>query len=186
VLPIAVDAETTGLGQSRGRDDAIIEIAFAHRDPATGAVRTWSRLCNPGEKYLTDGYADEALEINGIGLEEVRSAAPAQSVAAELRRELRALARRAEIRLLAFNADFDRPFLAAPPWHILGPWGECVMREAHAALAPYGKRPRLVDACKALQVTFPGSAHRAAHDAHAALLVHEALQARHVAPPPLG
>lgn len=182
MLAIVVDTETTGLGHVEGRDDAIVEVAFAWRDPATAQVRTWARMCNPGERYLAHGHADRALRISGIGVDEVRAAPEAREVAMELRRELRALARGREATLLAYNVSFDAPFLAQPPWHVHGPWGPCLKLAAHQALDPRGKWPRLLDACRTLGIAYPGPAHRAVHDAHAALLVHEALQPRHVLP----
>jgi DNA polymerase III epsilon subunit-like protein len=183
VLPIVVDTETTGLGQAAEREDAIVEVAFAWRDPASGAVRTWARLCNPGERHLAGGRADRALGISQIRIEDVRAAPDAREVAVEMRRELRALARAPGATLLAYNVAFDAPFLAQAPWHLHGPWGPCLKLAAHRALDPGGKWPRLLEACRMLGIAYPGAAHRAVHDAHAALLVHEALQARATAAP---
>lgn len=185
-LKVVVDTETTGLGHFHGRDDGIVQVALAYRDPDRRRVATWSEVCDPGEQYYRDGRAAGAFRINGMSEGALSEARKAKAVAADLRTRLKELAaEHGAIDLRAYNLGFDRPFLTAVPWKLTGPWGPCLMLEAHRALNPGGKWPKLVEATAMLGVKYPGEgAHNAASDAHAALLVHEALnpapRSRHV------
>lgn len=177
VLKVVVDTETTGLGHFHGRDDGIVQVALAYRDPERRRVATWSEVCDPGERYYRNGRAAVAFRINGMTEERLSGARSAKAVASDLRTRIGELAAaHGPVDLRAYNLGFDRPFLAAAPWRLAGPWGPCLMLEAHRALNPGGKWPKLVEAAATLGVEYPGKgAHDAASDAHAALLVHEAL-----------
>lgn len=176
-LEVVIDTETTGLGATRGRDDGIVQVALAYRDPDRRRVVTWSEICDPGEEYYSDGRAAIAFRINGMSEAALSDARSAKAVASDLRKRLKELtAMHGSVDLRAYNLGFDRPFLIAAPWRLTGPWGPCLMLEAHHALNPGGKWPKLVEAAAMLGVKYPGKgAHDAASDAHAALLVHEAL-----------
>lgn len=134
-------------------------------------------MCDPGERFHREGRADVAFGINSITESQLARAPPAKEVAAELRSRLKDLkAEHGPLDLRAYNLAFDRPFLTATPWKFTGPWGPCLMLEAHRALNPFGKWPTLTEACAMLGIKYPGKgAHNAASDAHAALLVHETL-----------
>lgn len=190
---VVLDVETTGLGRQDGRDDGVVQVGLATRDPDTAEIVTWSEVCNPGREYLAGGRADEALEINGLTKDEVLSARPAREVAADLQEKLEGLRDRAHdgglgsmldrlrgrfggLDLRAYNVRFDRPFLQAEPWRIDGPWGPCLMLMAHRALNPHGKWPKLVEACEVLGVGLGDEAHDAGTDAEAALRVWELLE----------
>lgn len=176
---VVLDTETTGFGVSRGRADGVVQIGLAYRIPGSSHVVTWGMTCNPGAEYLEGGRAREALRISGLDEDAVRASPSASEAASRLGRILASLrSEHAFVRLTAYNIDFDRPFLEASPWNLTGPWGECIMLNAHKALNPEGKWPRLTEACGALQIQYPGRAHEARIDAYAALLVHEALEAR--------
>ena len=181
-LTVVLDTETTGLDPE---GHGVVQVAFAYRDPATRAVATWSDVADPGERFYANGRAARAFRINGLSVERVAAARKAPEVAADLRGRLRRLAvLHGGVDLRAYGADFDPPFLAAAPWRLLGPWGPCLMREAAHALDPRGTWPKLVDACARLGIAYPGRAHDAASDAHAALLVHEAIAAPRPPPAP--
>jgi DNA polymerase III epsilon subunit-like protein len=173
-LTVAVDTETTGLGHVHARPDGVVQVGLAWRDPSSGRVETWRAPCDPGAAFYADGRAAGAFRVNGMSPELVATFPPAARVAAMLRGRLRALEiRHGPLDLRAYNLDFDRPFLEAAPWSIPGPWGPCLLREAQARL---GRRPRLVDALAAFGIDHPGEAHDAGADAHAALLLHEAMR----------
>lgn len=174
---VVLDVETTGLGHMDGRPDGVVQVGYATRRPGDDQLLSWSRVCNPGATYLEGGRADEALAINGLTVEEVLAAPPAADVAAELRGRLSALAEDVPaFDLRAYNVAFDRPFLEVEPWRLEGPWGPCLMLLAHQRLNPYGKWPKLDEACRALGVELGAeSAHDAGEDAKAALRVYERL-----------
>lgn len=179
-LTVVLDTETTGLGHLRARPDGVVQVGLAWRDPLSGAVEVWTTACDPGAALYADGRADEAFRVNGMTPARVATFPPAGRVAAMLRGRLRALeTRHGPLDLRAYNVDFDRPFLEAPPWDLRRAWGPCLLREAQARL---GRRHRLADALAAFGVAYPGAAHDAGADAHAALLLHEAMRA---APVPL-
>lgn len=182
---VILDTETTGLGHigKPQRPDAVIQVGYAYRKP-DGTVERWAEVCQPDPKFLKDGRADVALRINHITLEQLAAARPDKVVAEELRRRLLDIAvesgRGVDIR--AFNRNFDAPFLRAEPWSLIDNdsirWGPCVMLAAQMHLdGPYGKWPKLEEACRRLNIPWPeGPAHHAGVDAHAALLVHEELE----------
>lgn len=176
-LTVVLDTETTGRGPQDHRDDGIVQIGLAWRDPRTGALATWSEDCDPGARLYAHGRADAAFKINGMTLDRLARARPATLVADALRERLAALQRDAgrPLDLRTYNLGFDRPFLEADPWRLRGPWGPCLMLDAHRRLDPRGKWPRLAAALRAYGLDHPGPAHDAAGDAHAALLLHEAM-----------
>lgn len=173
---VVVDTETTGFGHTARppRDDAIIQVGLAYR-AEDGRIRTWNEYCNPGPAYLRPGWADRALEVNGLTREQILSAAPAVEAASHLRMKLGLIRTelRKPIQLRAYNRDFDQPFLAAAPWAIPPKmWGPCIMVETTKHLD--GEDARWVGlnmAMLRLNLAWPGPAHRADIDAHAALLV---------------
>ena len=181
-LAVVLDTETTGLGRrdrAGPREDGIVQVGLAWRAPDDGEVKTWRRFCDPGARYYEGGRATVAFRINGRTEAEVRAAPPARLVAAELRATLEELRLRyGALDLRAYNAGFDRAFLEAEPWRVEGAWGPCVMLAAARALDPHGKWPTLPEACRGLGLRHPGPAHDAGADAHAALLVAEALERR--------
>lgn len=123
---IAVDVETTGYGhiETPPREDAVIQIGLAYHEPdEEGSIYSWSELCNPGERYVRDGRADEALEISGFTVHQVLDAPSADEVAAEFWEEVEGAeqAHGALAEFRAFNVDFDAPFLAKEPWDVPDP-----------------------------------------------------------------
>lgn len=176
---VVLDTETTGLGHRKGREDGIVQVGLATRNPNDGEVETWSAVCNPGKRYLQGGRADEALAINGLTKEQILASPPAEQAARDLSQRLDGLRQAVGgIELRCFNLTFDRPFLEADPWSIDGPWGRCLMKLAERRLG-FWKWPKLEEAIRALDLSFPdGGAHDAAADAHAALLVYEQLVER--------
>lgn len=177
-LLVVLDTETTGLGHFRQRSDGIVQIALAYRAPDTGKLSKWSSTSHPGEQHLANGRAAEALRISGLREEEIRAAPPATEVASRTREHLTRLEADYAVELTTYNLGFDRPFLEAAPWSLRGPWADCLMLEAHKHLDPTGKWPKLTEACRRLNIAYPGPTHHAESDAHAALLVHEALTAQ--------
>lgn len=172
---IAIDVETTGLGHKAypPRADAVLQVGMAWR--ANGKVKTWSSYCNPGEKFLENGRADQALRINGISEETVLAAKPVDEVAGMLWKrvyKLDALAGRPAL-FRAYNRAFDEGFLGSHPWNVpSGRWGDCVMLDAAKRLGCNWLK--LGKALEALGIEPPKKRlHDAAADAHAALLVHE-------------
>lgn len=194
-MPVVVlDTETTGLGHigKPQREDAIIQVGYAYRK-ADGTVERWAEVCNPGSEYFAGGRADIALRINNITMEQVQAARLDAEVAEELRRRLGDIAIETgeQVDLRAFNRNFDAPFLRKAPWGLvdghLRAWGPCVMLAAQNHLdGPYGKWPKLEEAVRRLGIAWPeGPAHHAGVDSHAALLVHEAIEAAKRTPPPV-
>lgn len=178
---VVIDTETTGLGHfaTPPRPDAIIQVGVAWRT-IEGTVRAESLLCNPGKRFLENGRADGAIRIHGRSADEVLTYPPAEIVAKRLAELLRAISidHGCPVELRAYNVDFDRPFLASPPWSIpSSSWGPCIMEEARVAIGgPDGRRLKLGLAADVLKIpTTPGSLHDAAYDARMALLVVEAL-----------
>lgn len=151
---IAVDVETTGYGHvgTPPREDAVIQIGLAYHEPDEGSIRSWSKLCNPGERYFRAGRADDALEISGFTVDQVLDAPPVKQVAAEFWEEVEAAerARDALAEFRAFNVEFDAPFLAKTPWEVPDRrWGPCIMKRAAVALnGPNGKWPKLEEAVR--------------------------------------
>ena len=176
---VAVDTETTGLGQNGRppRPDGIVQIGYAWRNPRGKVVR-WHATCNPGESYLRGGRAMEALRVNGLRLDTILAAPPARAVAAEFRERLDAIEDESgkTLELRAFNRSFDEPFLRSSPWSIPAErWGSCLMVAAQNHLG-LSRWPKLGYALSALGMPPPpGRSHTAEVDAHAALLVHEAI-----------
>lgn len=180
---IICDTETTGLGHidRPPRKDGVIQVGYAWRKP-DGEVQRWHTNCNPGEEFFERGRADIALRINKIGREEVAVAPPVHEAAAIFRGHLKTIAQSTgrPVELRAYNRAFDLPFLRIDPWSLQDDlWGPCVMLGAARHLdGPFGRWPKLVDACRRMDIPWPeGEAHNAAVDSHAALLVHEAMLA---------
>ncbi|MBI2445836.1 3'-5' exonuclease [Candidatus Micrarchaeota archaeon] len=178
-MPIVVlDVETTGLGHKayQPRPDAVVQIGMAWREPkGTGAVKTWSKYCHPGEQYLKGGRAQTALDINGITKEILQAAQPASFVAEQFWQQVFRIESSGDaVQFRAYNKAFDAPFLAAEPWNVPeNRWGDCIMLDAQSHLQSY-KWPKLDAAVRSMGLLWPeGNAHDAAVDAHAALLVHE-------------
>lgn len=176
-LCVVLDVETTGLGHFHKppRPDGVVQVAYAARDPHTGEVEVWKALCDPGYEHYAGGRAAEAFKVNRLTPERLALARGADEVAGEMRARLAALeARCGPLELRAYNMSFDQPFLTSAPWSLPHSWGRCLMVEAQERL---GFRPKLAQACENLKVRWPeGAAHDAGVDAHAALLLAEALR----------
>lgn len=179
---VVVDTETTGLGhldRYGPRPDGVVQVGYAYRD-ARGRVEQWSQTCNPGPEYLAGGRARTALAINGISPQTVLRAPKAREVAKVLHRRLGEVEEKMghPLVLRSYNRAFDEPFLRANPWKVPSDWwGSCIMVQAANHLnGPGGRWLKLEHALARLGLRWPaGAAHTAAVDAHAALLVHEAL-----------
>lgn len=183
-MVVVVDTETTGLGHMSDypRPDGVVQVGYAYRDEK-GRVQRWAQLCNPGAEFLAGGRASQAFQINGLSLNQVLRAPPAREVAKVFHRRLRAVEESVDqpVVLRSYNRDFDEPFLRAPPWNVPHElWGPCIMKEAANRLNGVGGRwMKLGVAVDRLGLRWPtGPAHTAAVDAHAALLIHEALSIR--------
>lgn len=179
---VVVDTETTGLGHigRPPREDGIVQVAFAWRDPATDLIRSSAWECDPGERYHANGRAEVALGIQKRSLQDVTRSPAAPLVSQAVHRQLERLG---GPELRAYNVAFDRPFLQAAPWRINEAgvsWGPCIMlRAAETINGPQGKWPKLVEAAEALRVATGGfRLHSAAGDALLALLVEEAIEER--------
>ncbi len=175
---IVVDTETTGLGQQKGREDAVVQVGAVVISGGMIEDR-FSEYCWPGERYFEDGRAAKALAVNELDIELLRKASPSRSVAAAFRNWLKF---HLPGTMTAYNVAFDRPFLELPPWslhEIEGlRWGKCIMIEASRRLGEMGlnhrnrrfgdwKWVRLSDAAKLSGVELY-SAHDALSDAEAA------------------
>lgn len=177
---LVVDTETTGLGHHDRppRADGIVQVGYAWRS-AKGKVLRWHATCNPGEAYLRGGRAAEALRINGLRLDEILSAPPVRTIAGEFRERLDEIETQTDrpLEIRSYNRSFDEPFLRAAPWRIPSHrWGPCLMLAAQDHLGLW-RWPKLQDALARLGLDPPaGRSHTAEVDAHAALLVHEAVE----------
>ncbi len=179
---VAVDTETTGLGHMDRygpRPDGVVQVGYACRDP-NGRVQRWAQICNPGAEYLAGGRASQALAINGLTSAQILRAPKAREVAKVLHRRLGTLEKGAgrPLVLRSYNRAFDEPFLRAEPWRVPREWwGSCIMVQAADHLNGSGGRwLKLEMTVDRLGLRWPtGAAHTAAVDAHAALLIHEAL-----------
>lgn len=181
LVPVVIDTETTGFGHVARppRQDGVVQIGLAFRS-VNGRIKTWSELCNPGEIYLRPGWPDQALGVSGLSRERIRASRPVSSVAPEFQSRLAGIEAEIQgrVELRAFNRDFDLPFLAVPPWSIGHErWGPCIMLAATEFLdGPDARWVGLDAAMRRLNLDWPpGPRHQAAVDAHAALLVLEAL-----------
>ena len=174
-----VDVETTGFGHKANppREDAVLQIGLAWRDSKNN-IQTWSRYCNPGERFFENGRAESALKINGITKDTTQSAQTAEKIAQEFWNVVFELETKGNMaKFYSYNVAFDAPFLAQTPWSVPSHrFGDCVMLKAQVFMNYY-KWPKLEDAVRRLGINWPkGPAHDAAVDAHAALLVFEAIQ----------
>lgn len=173
-MRVVLDTETTGLDP---RQDAVVQVALAYRNPETGTVRTWSALCDPGIGGLRRGRMSGAFAINRRTEQELSRADPPRQTAHALRERLDALvAKHGMVRLHSYNLPFDRAFLSKEPWGLRGPWGPCIMRLAQRRLNPGGTWPKLAEACANAGIRIEAvQFHDAVFDARAALLLLEAL-----------
>lgn len=175
---VAIDTETTGLGHNAEpkRDDAVIQVGIAWRD-TKGKLITWGSLCLPDPKYLLNGRAARALEVNKLKLKDILAAPKDKVVANTLKTKLKNIGK---VELRAYNVSFDAPFLSKKPWNIpKAAWGPCIMRSVskHFELG-YGNM-KLEEALDKLELKKPkGNFHNAETDAVTALLIDEALNKR--------
>ncbi len=174
---VAIDTETTGLGHKAKprRADGIVEVGTAWRDQRN-RLQTWSSLCMPDRKYLEGGRTEKAFDISGITEKEILGAPKDTLVAKSLKKKLEDIGQASgkQIRLTAYNVDFDAPFLSKKPWKIpRSMWGKCSMM---LATGYFDECVSLSAALKRLRLRKPkGSFHNAKADAAAALLVYERL-----------
>lgn len=173
-MRVILDTETTGLDP---RQDLVVQVALAYRNPETGTVGTWSALCDPGAAGLQSGRMSGAFAINRRTEQELSRAAPSWQTAHALRERLDALvAKHGSVRLYCYNLAFDRAFLSKEPWGLRGPWGPCIMRLAQRRLNPGGMWPKLAEACAKAGIRVEAAQlHDAAFDARASLLLLEVL-----------
>ncbi len=176
-MPIVViDTETTGKGHKDNppRVDAVVQVGIAWRG-SDMKVKTWSEICNPGVQYYTNGRADGAFKVNGLSIDKIRKAKSAKQVAGKLHAQLEKIefALNGPIEFRAYNKDFDQGFLSKTPWGIPEQkWGPCIMEATKMHLQK--RWVNLKDATLLLGIDSSGlHMHDAAHDAHAALLIHE-------------
>ena len=184
---VVIDTETTGLGhlhsaQTLGpnggwirtpspREDEIVQVAIAWRDPKTEAVKTFASYAKPHPRYLADDRAEVAFNITGISKVLLAAAPPVSEIASRLNFILHDLGKPP---LRAFNMNFDRPFLARSPWKCERfAWGPCIMLEAQDVLGST-KWPKLTEAAAHFGIPIM-NAHDAEADAVAALHVAERL-----------
>lgn len=188
---VAIDTETTGLGLTGEppRLDGVVEIGLAWRN-RDGFITHWGMTCNPGAELLADGRAEGALRVNNIPLAEILAAPPVVEVAWVVYRLLQQIhgdlctAAEEPVEMVAFNADFDRRFLADRMWAganlDLLTW-HCAMKKTMEWMRVH-RRVHLKDAALRLGLApLAGlTAHRAAADAVTALRVWYALAERGV------
>jgi DNA polymerase-3 subunit epsilon/CBS domain-containing protein len=162
---IIVDVETTG---KRSHTAHVVAAAAVILDGMTLEERdSFSTLANPGEEGLRLA-SPEAMAVNGLTVDELRAAPPAEEAA----RLFREFIDQYHGRVHAFNNGFDMWFLARAPWCLpSGRWGECVMLAAAEVMGRAGvlstrypgakpKWPRLDEAA-----SFFGIPHVARHSA---------------------
>ncbi|MBI5636011.1 3'-5' exonuclease [Candidatus Micrarchaeota archaeon] len=178
---VAIDVETTGLGHAARppRQDAVLQLGIAWREKTE--VKTWSKLCNPGKKFLANGRAGAALAVNRIQVGAIQNAEPAKAVAEEFWSKIDSIEGGSSgepVEFRAYNRFFDEGFLSQKPWSIpRHKWGSCIMQAAAKTLVN-ADRLKLERAMQMLQIPWFGQAHDAAIDARAALLVHEKISGR--------
>ncbi len=179
-MRVYVDVETTGLVAGIHRAVEVGAVAF-HGGVEVGSFET---LANPGDVYLASAQ-EEAMNIHGISLEEIRRGPSEVQAAAQFRR----FVEDHEGPLHAFGLGFDRQFLCLEPWKVGWPaWEECVQQAATEVMGAAGvlkkhgsgwRWARLEAAMKFFDVP-PSTRHRALPDARACALVHqEILNRRH-------
>lgn len=165
MTPIYLDVETTGLSH---KHCAVLEVAAVATD-GDGELDTFHSLCHPGERALSDPRIKDALAINKLEFDEIRSAPPIIEVADRLRKWLSVWGAST---LHAYNNQFDAGFLTESPWK-LNPlsWGQCVMK----AVARGKRWCKLKDAASRFGLEWDESqAHGALYDAKMAFRVHRA------------
>lgn len=171
VIRVVVDTETTGLGPNGKppRDDGVVQIGWAWEE--SGAIHSAVLDVNPGEAFLADGRADEALKVNKFTPERVRAAPPAVKVSEEVRRRIDEIAERmgGRAELYAYNAPFDRWFLTRDPWNWTLPWGPDIMEQAIRVLNVQATGRLQLAKALALAGIANGNAHDAEGDAIAEL-----------------
>ena len=176
-LHIFIDTETTGLGHVANppRDDAIIEIGIAYRNINNSIIRK-SWLCNPGEKYLEDRYADEALSVSHISKEDIFASKSPQKVVENVVNLFASLGNGRAVVFHAYNIPFDSVFLKKEPWNLNLNWGIDVMdlSRDYFGLPPF-YRIKLSTSMNKLGIVADGEPHRASTDAVSAMLVYEAI-----------
>ena len=185
-LHIFIDTETTGLGHVANppRDDAIIEIGIAYRNINNSIIRK-SWLCNPGEKYFKDGYADEALSVSHISKEDILAARSPYEVRKDIKDYTIRIDKHTATFLFgkvtapifhAYNIPFDSVFLEKDPWSFHLTWGIDIMDLSRDYFGlPSSYRIRLSTSMNKLGIALDGEPHRASTDAVSAMLVYEAI-----------
>lgn len=164
-----LDVETTGLIAGKHR---IVEVGAAVYDSQFNECASFSSLVNPGLEAVRNAEP-KALEVHGIPPEEILAAEFEVSVAERLRRFFV----RYRGTLHSWPVEFDRSFLALPPWSLERGWGECIKQAAFELISASGDlsqfkldhsgRVRLKDAARYFGVTQEG-AHRGLSDSRTA------------------
>ena len=177
---IFVDVETSGKLCGAGH---VVEAAAVVLNDGLEETESFETLANPGEEAIL-AAEPEALLVSRIAPETIRSAPPASQAAEAFRRFL---ARHPLARIHAFWNEFDRGFLAKPPWGIgAEAWGECVMRAAAGIMKQAGvllrrengrlKWPSLDEARRFFMIPqADGERHRALPDARTASRIYAAV-----------
>ena len=125
---IFVHIETNGLDPDR---HSVVQVAVAIAGPGDRIVREFSSLANPGEPALLE-TEPEALRVNGLLIEEIQAAPPAEEVARKL---TACLDDYRDYPIHAYHRAFSAGFLGRPPWEVEGTWGESVMEAAAKMMA---------------------------------------------------
>lgn len=178
---IIPDCETTG---KRSYNAHVIELGAVVLDSMLKEVDHFNILSNPGEEALRYA-APEALQKNGISLEEIRTGVPIDEAAARFQVFL---AKYSNAKLHAFNNGFDLWFLARKPWLVPAKsWGECIMLASMDMMRDSGdletfedgtaKWPTLEHAARFFGVLYE-KGHRALPDARVAAGVFSEIQRR--------
>jgi DNA polymerase III epsilon subunit-like protein len=171
MIPIFIDTETTGKNPDL---HGVVEVGICYRRPDL-KISKHSWRCNPGEVEIDS----EALDVNGMTVQEIHDQTPADEVGQEIRDYLfKIVSKHGPFKLLSYNIEFDQGFLRREPWWIRkGWWGrKCVMRWSQDVLNQ--RSVKLIDMAQFLGVDHGLEFHSAADDAHAAMRVWEILAAR--------
>lgn len=127
---MVLDTETTGLGPQDGREDTIISIgaAILKKSPkGYVVVDRYHSFIKPEERFIENGRADTAMNINKITIQDLNKAKPIEWVAEDFYQWTEG---HPIDSITAYNIAFDRPFLD-PQFVCFDDerWGPCIMLE---------------------------------------------------------